>query len=124
MTTFARLIWIALSRSKNYLQYVTFLFAAVLYLINRSLPVRRDNQHNVQMMQQKMRIKNAERLAQSEGKSELYPWSDGTMRRQDPTYGLIDRDIQLRVNKMDPKDIAQRVAMETTLQDRRNRYGY
>lgn len=124
MTTFARLVMIALSRSKNYIQYVTLLFAAILYLINRSLPVRHTNDHNVALMQEKMRRKNAERLAEREGKGLLYPWSDGTMRRQDPTYGLIEHDIQITVDAMNPKDIAQRVAMETTLQNRRNHYGY
>lgn len=38
----------------------------------------------------------------------------------DPTYGRIDRDIQDYVAAMHPTDIGQRVAIENTLQDRRN----
>ena len=37
----------------------------------------------------------------------------------DPTHGRVDRDIQEYVDRMDPKSIAQRVAIENTLQARR-----
>lgn len=39
----------------------------------------------------------------------------------DPTHGRIDRDIQTRVQDMDPVSVGQRVAMENTLQDKRDR---
>lgn len=38
----------------------------------------------------------------------------------DPTHGRIDTDIQRAVDAMDPKSIGQRVAMEHTLQARRD----
>ncbi len=41
-------------------------------------------------------------------------------KRYDPTYGRIDFDIQDYVEEMEPKNLAQRVALENTLQDRRN----
>jgi hypothetical protein len=39
----------------------------------------------------------------------------------DPTWGRIDRDIQQLVDEMEPESLGQRVAMENTLQERRNR---
>lgn len=38
----------------------------------------------------------------------------------DPTYGRIDRDIQEAVDAMEPSGIGPRVAMENTLQARRD----
>jgi hypothetical protein len=38
---------------------------------------------------------------------------------RDPTYGRIDRDIQEAVDEWGPRDIGQRVAVENTLQARR-----
>jgi hypothetical protein len=52
-----------------------------------------------------------------------YPSRDGSPIKNDPTYGRIDRDIQWRVNdRLMPTSIAMRVAMENTLQDKRNRW--
>lgn len=45
-----------------------------------------------------------------------YAWT-----RPDPTHGRIDRDIQATVNAMHPKDVAQRTAIENTLQEPRTR---
>lgn len=39
----------------------------------------------------------------------------------DPTHGRIDRDIQQQVAAMDPTSVGQRVAMENTLQRKRQR---
>lgn len=41
------------------------------------------------------------------------PWHD-------PTYGRIDRDIQQLVDEMHPRSLGSRVAMENTLQQRRD----
>ena len=38
----------------------------------------------------------------------------------DPTHGRIDKDIQDQVDEMDPESLGQRVAIENTLQDRRD----
>lgn len=38
----------------------------------------------------------------------------------DPTYGRIDMDIQRAVDEIGPKSLGQRVAMENTLQARRD----
>lgn len=38
----------------------------------------------------------------------------------DPTHGRIDRDIQQTVDEMNPPTLGSRVAMENTLQERRN----
>lgn len=40
--------------------------------------------------------------------------------RPDPTHGRIDRDIQAYVNGMNPTDVAQRTAMENTIQAKRD----
>jgi len=50
----------------------------------------------------------------------LYPWSGGRVYAQDPTHGQIDHDIQWAVDGMAPASVAQRAAIERTLQDRRN----
>lgn len=50
-----------------------------------------------------------------------YPWSDGSARMEDPTYGRIDRDIQWAVHDMSPGSLSQRVADEINLQERRDR---
>lgn len=39
----------------------------------------------------------------------------------DPTHGRIDQDIQKYVDRMNPSSLGQRVAMETTLQEKRDR---
>lgn len=57
-----------------------------------------------------------------------YPWSDGTVRREDPTYGRIDRDIQWHVWEMLSEEgakvsLGQLTAIQLTLQERRNRGG-
>lgn len=39
----------------------------------------------------------------------------------DPTHGRIDQDIQDLVEEMNPTSLGARVAMENTLQERRNR---
>jgi hypothetical protein len=39
----------------------------------------------------------------------------------DPTHGTVDRDIQERVDTMNPTSRGQRVAMESTLQGDRDR---
>jgi len=56
----------------------------------------------------------------------LYPWSDGTARRQDPTYGKVDREVQWFVNDhLAPHSVGQRLAMELQVQrtrPRRNRW--
>lgn len=39
----------------------------------------------------------------------------------DPTHGRIDRDIQEQVDAMHPRSLGSRVAMENTLQERRDR---
>lgn len=39
----------------------------------------------------------------------------------DPTHGRIDMDIQKYVDEMKPKSLAQRVAIENTIQDHRDR---
>jgi hypothetical protein len=41
----------------------------------------------------------------------------------DPTHGRIDKDIQEKVEDMNPTSLGQRVAMENTLQNRRNDHG-
>jgi len=41
--------------------------------------------------------------------------------RPDPTHGQIDRDIQAYIEEMNPTSVGQRVAMERTLQNRRDR---
>lgn len=42
----------------------------------------------------------------------------------DPTHGRIDTDVQEQVNDMEPKSVGQRVAMENTIQDKRdNKHG-
>lgn len=38
----------------------------------------------------------------------------------DPTHGRIDRDIQDQVDEMNPTSLGQRVAIENTIQDRRD----
>lgn len=43
-----------------------------------------------------------------------------TKEWHDPTHGKIDRDIQETVDKMFPISLAQRIAMENTLQDKRD----
>lgn len=40
---------------------------------------------------------------------------------RDPTHGRIDRDIQEQVDEWNPGSLGQRVAIENTLQERRNR---
>ena len=50
----------------------------------------------------------------------LYDLLDQTMWH-DPTWGRIDRDVQEYVNRMEPESIGQRVAIENTLQNKRNR---
>lgn len=40
---------------------------------------------------------------------------------RDPTYGRIDRDIQEAVDEWGPASTGQRVAVENTLQERRDR---
>lgn len=51
----------------------------------------------------------------------LYPWHGERPRRDDPTYGRIDRDIQWRVNdEYAPSSIGQRLAMELNLQAARD----
>jgi hypothetical protein len=40
----------------------------------------------------------------------------------DPTHGRIDPDIQAEVNEMNPRDVGQRVALENTLQEQRDRW--
>lgn len=42
-------------------------------------------------------------------------------KRRDPTHGRIDFDIQDYVEEMSPKSVAQRVAIENTLQAKRDR---
>lgn len=42
-------------------------------------------------------------------------------RWRDPTYGRIDRDIQEAVDEWVPRNIGQRVAVENTLQEQRDR---
>lgn len=50
----------------------------------------------------------------------LYPWSDGTARLKDPTYGQIDRDIQWFVHDvLRPTSLGVRAAAEHNLQRRR-----
>lgn len=57
------------------------------------------------------------RIALSFSHSFLYPWHDGIPRRDDPTYGKIDRDIQWFVNDIyRPGTIAQRAALESNFQ--------
>lgn len=41
--------------------------------------------------------------------------------KPDPTHGQIDRDIQDQVDEMRPRNIGQRVTIERTLQDRRDK---
>lgn len=53
-------------------------------------------------------------------------WAEAITRATtwfDRTYGRIDRDIQEQVDAMQPESIAQRVAIENTLQARRDRSG-
>jgi hypothetical protein len=49
-----------------------------------------------------------------------YPRHERRPTLGDPTHGRIDRDIQWHVDDMKPFSIGQRVAMEQTLQDRRD----
>lgn len=48
-----------------------------------------------------------------------YPRHDKPPSLRDPSHGKIDRDIQWHVEAMRPSTLAQRVAMEATLQTRR-----
>lgn len=50
----------------------------------------------------------------------FYPNKNGRPVRRDPTYGKIDRDIQWSVDDMRPVSLGQRVALEDTLQNKRN----
>ncbi|MFT4281205.1 hypothetical protein [Microbacterium sp.] len=59
--------------------------------------------------------------AHPDGQPETYPGNDGTRVEYDPTHGRIDKDIQERVDEMKPTSLGQRVAMEATLQERRDR---
>lgn len=43
------------------------------------------------------------------------------IHRPYPTYGRIDPDIQRQVDEMEPMSLGQRVAMENTIQARRDR---
>ena len=45
----------------------------------------------------------------------------GLTRSTDPTHGRIDHDIQWQVDAMKPSSMAQRTALEETLQNKRNR---
>lgn len=54
-------------------------------------------------------------------RAELYPWHDGIPREDDPTYGQIDRDLQWAADDQAPRSLGQRVAIESTLQERRDR---
>lgn len=50
----------------------------------------------------------------------LYPWSDGSRRPEDPTYGKIDHDIQWHVDRYAHVGLSRRAAHQATLQDRRD----
>lgn len=50
-----------------------------------------------------------------------FPGNHGQRVDRDPTHGRIDRDIQERVNEMQPTTLGERVALENDLQGRRDR---
>lgn len=50
-----------------------------------------------------------------------YPANDGSRVDTDPTHGRIDKDIQEQVDEMSPTTLGQRVALEVTLQEQRDR---
>lgn len=50
----------------------------------------------------------------------LPSWLRREKKWHDPTHGRIDRDIQEDVDSLGPMTTAQRVAMENTLQYRRD----
>lgn len=60
-----------------------------------------------------------------EDQTEDVPWRhiEGAVQEKphDPTYGRIDKDIQDQVEGMNPRSLGQRVAMENTIQNKRNR---
>jgi hypothetical protein len=49
-----------------------------------------------------------------------WPGNDGSRIDYDPSHGRIDKDIQEQVDQMRPGSLGARVAMENTLQERRN----
>lgn len=51
----------------------------------------------------------------------FYPSNQGRPIRRDPRHGTIDRDIQWSVHYMKPRSLGARVALEDTMQERRNR---
>lgn len=52
---------------------------------------------------------------------DFYPARLGGQSMVDPTHGRIDHDIQWQVEAMNPSSLAQRTALEETLQNKRNR---
>lgn len=74
------------------------------------------------------------RSAREASNAYLYGWADAINAAlaaasvpeeppawRDPTHGRIDRDIQEYVDEMNPTGVAQRVAIENTLQSKRDR---
>lgn len=65
------------------------------------------------------------RLRARLSKPPRYVGNRGDLMRRDPTYGQIDADIQRQAAELldDPTDLGRRVAIENTLQARRDRRG-
>lgn len=132
MSEFSDLLNKIHNSDKNYLNFTD----AEVGLIERSLSLAvaleeklNDAARVLSAVGNLLRTVDSRTVLVSEDEAEEEPWRHigGAIQTKmivdfdDPTHGRIDKDIQDQVAGMNPSSLGQKVAMENTIQNKRNR---